>query len=43
MGKRLLGRCRHRWEDILRMDIKEIDVRVIVLIQLRIGITGESL
>ena len=25
-GKRLLGRARHRWEDNIRMDLKEIDI-----------------
>jgi hypothetical protein len=23
-GKRALGRCRHRWEDIIKMDLREI-------------------
>jgi hypothetical protein len=26
-GKRLLGRMRHRWEDNIRMDLKEIEWR----------------
>ena len=25
-GKRLLGKPRHRWEDNIRMDLKEIDI-----------------
>jgi hypothetical protein len=27
-GKRLLGRPRHRWEDWIRMDLREIDLGV---------------
>ena len=27
-GKRPLGRLRHRWEDIIRMDLEEIDINV---------------
>ena len=43
-GKRLLGRPRHRWEDNIRMDLKEIDIiREIGLIRLRIWNTGEPL
>ena len=44
-GKRPLGRCRRRWEDIIRMDLEEIgiSVRGIGLIRLRIGIIGEPL
>ena len=38
-GKRPLGRLRRRWEDNIRMDLKEI--RGIDLIRLRIWITGE--
>ena len=38
-----LGRSRRRWEDNIRMDLKEICVRGIGLIRLRIGITGEHL
>jgi hypothetical protein len=26
IGKRSLGRRRHRWEDKVRMDLKEIDI-----------------
>jgi hypothetical protein len=41
-GKRLLRRPRCRWEDNIRMDLKEIvSIRGIGLIQLRIGIIGE--
>ena len=40
-GKRPLGRPRHRWEDDIRMDVEEM--RIIGLIRLRIGITGEPL
>ena len=39
-GKRSLGRPGHRWEDNIRMDLKEIGIR---LIRLRIGIIGEPL
>ena len=43
-GKRPLGRPRRRWEDNIRMDLEEIGImRVIGLIQLRIGIIGEPL
>ena len=43
-GKRLLRRPRCRWEDNIRMDLKEIvSIRGIGLIQLRIGIIGEPL
>ena len=41
MGKRPLGRPRHRWEDSIRIDLEEI--RGIGLIQLRIGIIEEPL
>ena len=43
-GKRPLGRPRRRWEDNIRMDLKEIGrllIRGNGLIQLRIGIIGE--
>ena len=40
-GKRPLGRPRRRWEDNIRMDLKEI--RANGLIRLRIGIIGEPL
>ena len=43
-GKIPLGRPRRRWEENIRMDLKEIGImRVIGLIQLRIGIIGELL
>ena len=43
-GKRPLGRPRHKWENIIRMDLEEIGImRAIGLIQLRIGIIGEPL
>ena len=44
-GKRHLGRPGHRWEDNIRMDLKEIGIyiRGIGLIWLRIGIIGEPL
>ena len=43
--KRRLGRPRRRWEDNIRMDLKEISggTRGIGLIRLRIGIIGEPL
>ena len=41
--KRPLGRPRRRWEDNIRMDLEEIDMRGIGLIWLRIGIIGEPL
>ena len=40
-GKRHLVRPRRRWEDNIRMDLKEI--RANGLIRLRIGIIGEPL
>ena len=41
-GKRPLERLRHRWEENIRMDLKEIDVNMrIGLVQLRIRIIGE--
>ena len=43
-GKGTLGRPKRRREDNIRMDLKEIGMNMrIVLIWLRIGITGESL
>ena len=43
-GKRPLGRPRHRLEDNIRMDLKEIGTNTgIVLIWLWIGIIGEPL
>ena len=42
--KKTSGRPRHRWEDNIRMDLKEIDIiREIGLIRLRIWNTGEPL
>ena len=40
-GKRPLRRVRHRWEDNIRMNLKEIGTNR--LIWLRIGIIGEPL
>ena len=43
-GKKPLGRPRHRWEENIRIDLKEIiSIREIGLIRLRIGIIGEPL
>ena len=43
-GKRPLGRPSLRWEDDIRMNLKEIvRIRGIGLIRLRIGIVGETL
>jgi len=43
MGRRSLRRPKRRWEDNVRMDINVISVETeIVLIHLRIGISGES-
>ena len=42
-GKRPLGRPTCKWEDNIRMDLKEIDINTIGLIWLRIGIIGEPL
>jgi hypothetical protein len=36
-GKRPLGRLRHRWEDGIRMDLKEIGCEVVEWIQLAQG------
>ena len=41
IAKRPLGRPRHRWEDNIRIDLKEIGINTRNLF--RIGITGESL
>jgi hypothetical protein len=41
-GKRPLGRPRRRWEDNIRMNLKEIGIGI-GLIRLRIGIIGEPL
>ena len=44
IGKRPLGRPRRRWEEIFEWTLnKEVSVRRIILIRLRIGITGELL
>jgi hypothetical protein len=40
-GKRPLGRCRHRWEDNSRMDLREIEWSGIDWI--RIGTSGGPL
>jgi len=40
-GKRPLGKSRPRWEDNIRMNLK--DIREIGLIRLRMGIIGEFL
>ena len=40
IGKRHLRRPRSRWEDNIRMDLKEIGISTI---RLRIGIIGELL
>ena len=43
-GKRHLRRSRRRWEDNVRMDLKELGINTRNwMIQLRIGIIGESL
>ena len=43
-GKRPLGRPRHRWEDNIRMDLKEmVSIREIGLFWLKIGIIGRPL
>ena len=43
-GKRPLRRPRRRWEDNIRMDLKEIGIHLgIRLIRPRIGIIGEPL
>ena len=43
-GKRPLGMPRRRWEDIIRIGLKEIvSIRGFRLIRLRIGIIGEPL
>jgi hypothetical protein len=39
--KRLFGRCRHRWDDNIRMDLIEMDVLVWTgFIWLRLGTSG---
>ena len=42
-GKKPLERPSRRWEDNIGMDLKEVSVRYIGLIRLRIGIIGEPL
>ena len=45
-GKRPLGRSKHKWQDNIRMDLKEIgrlSIRGVGLIRLRLGIIGEPL
>jgi hypothetical protein len=39
-GKRSLGRPRHRWEDNIRIDLREVVVVWSGLIWLRIGTSG---
>jgi hypothetical protein len=41
--KRPLERPRHRWEDKVKMNLKEIGIQGIGLIHLMIGIIGEPL
>ena len=40
-GKRPLGRPRRRWEENIRMNLKEIGIQGIGLIRFRIGIIGQ--
>ena len=42
-GKRHLGRPRNRWEDSIKMDIKETGINTRNLIRVRIGIIGGPL
>ena len=43
-GKRPLGRCRHKWEENVRMDLKEVGITTRnSLIRLRILIVVETL
>ena len=43
-GKRPLGRSRHRWEDYIRIDLKEIGINTRNWVDwLRIGIIGKPL
>ena len=42
-GKRPVGSPRLRWEDNIRMDLKELGIRGIGLIRLKIGIIGDPL
>ena len=42
-GNRLLGRPRRRWEENIRMNLREVSTRRIGLSWLRIGIIGEPL
>ena len=41
-GKRPLGKFRRRWQDNIRMDLKEMGINT-RMIRLRIGIIGEPL
>ena len=41
--KNPLGRPRRRWEDNINTDIKEMPIREMGLIRLRVGIIGETL
>jgi hypothetical protein len=36
-GKRPLGRCRHRWEDNIKMDLRETEINWVNWIQLTLG------
>ena len=42
-GKRPLGWPRRRWEDNIIMDLKQVSIRGIRFIRVRIGITGKTL
>ena len=42
-GNKSSGRSRRCWEDNTRIDVKEMGIREIGLIRLRIGVIGESL
>ena len=42
-GKRILGKPRCRWENYIRMDLKQVSIRGIGLIRLRIAIIVETL
>ena len=42
-GKRPLGRPRRRWEDNIRIDLKEIGINTRNWVRLKIGIIGGPL
>jgi hypothetical protein len=43
-GKNPLGRSRRRWEDNIRIDLKEIGINMRnCVVRLKIGIIGEAL